>query len=185
MARQRFKDAGEDIGPTAGTLGPVDQPIADATDHGAIKGIEHQVIRDPIFGEEGQPQDRLGKERICQDSNQGPQGETPPAQQAPAEQEERDVPDENHQADRPSGVMMDQLRDAADATTGELGRDHEQPQRHCLEQCASENKDIVTNCGPMCFEIIHWTDPFSPFPPLARGQSEKPGRTDELGKRIT
>ncbi len=105
----------------------------------------------PSLGEEWQPEDGLRKEGIGQHGDQRPQGEAAPAEQAPAEQKQRDVADEDHQADRPAGVVVDQLRDAADAAAGKLGGDHEQPQRHRLQQGADQDQAVITEFGPVFF----------------------------------
>ncbi len=160
-----IKDARQDVRAAAGAACAIHQPEADPADDGAVQGVEEDVTLQvgnqlgggAVRGEERQLEDQVRQQGVGHDGKGRPQGEAPPAEESPTEQKERDVADENHQADRPARVMVDQLRDAAHPARGQLRRDEEQPQRKGLDDGTDADQNIITQGGPVFF---HHFNPF-------------------------
>ena len=74
--------------------------------------------------------------------------ETPSAQPAPAQDEQGNVAQDDHDADGPAGVAVDDLGRAADAAGRQLARHQEQIHRQRLEQRANQDQAIVADARP-------------------------------------
>jgi hypothetical protein len=75
-------------------------------------------------------------------------GKAPPTQEAPAEYEQRQVAEQDHQADGETGVVVDDLRQAADAAIDQPGRDEEQADGQRLQDGPRRDQAIITRRGP-------------------------------------
>ena len=78
------------------------------------------------------------------------------AEKAPSQNEQRDVADEDHQADLPAREVIDQLRDAAHATRGEVGGDEECAKRERLNECGEDDEEIIAEGGKVFFHFVFW-----------------------------
>ena len=122
----------QDIRAAAGAAGAVDQSVAETGYDSTVERVKENVIGNPVCGQKkGQ---HVHRDRVGDDGNRRAQAEFASAQEAPADDEERHIADENHQADRPVCEVVDQLRNAADAARGQMRRNKKETQANRLRQ---------------------------------------------------
>ena len=92
------------IGAVEGTQKDVTLQIMDKFCPGAVRGKQRRC------------QQKIREDRISEDRYRRPQGKAIATQETPAQREERNIPQQDHQPDWPAGKVIDQLRNSAHAT---------------------------------------------------------------------